>query len=185
MDDLHSRGKAMENMFFENRDQELLNKLRAELEGDQKLQVLQAASGISDESVLNALSDQGVTAESMSALSLIPLVTVAWSDGSLDAKEKEAILKAAEASGITAGSASASLLESWLASKPQASLLDTWKAYIGTLKTSVDDTAFGQVKASILNRAQNVAQAAGGFLGIGSVSDSEQKAIADLESAFE
>jgi len=184
MDDLNSRGKAMENMFFENRDQELLNKLRSELEGDRKLEVLQAASGITDSAVLKALTDQGVTAESLSALSLIPLVTVAWSDGTLDAKEQEAILKAAESSGVAAGSTAASLLESWLVSKPQATLLDAWKAYIGALKTSVDDAAFGQVKTSILNRAQNVAQAAGGFLGIGSVSDSEKQAIADLESAF-
>lgn len=184
MDDLKSRGQAMENLFFENRDQELLNKLRAEMEGQGTQESLKAASGISDADALKALTDQGVTAESLSALSLIPLVTVAWSDGSLDGKEKEAILKAAQSSGVETGTGSYSLLESWLASKPDAGLLDAWKGYVLALKEQLDETALAQVKSSILNRSQNVAEAAGGFLGLGSVSESEKKALSDLEAAF-
>ena len=184
MDDLKNRGRAMENMFFENRDQELLKKLRDEMAGEGQQDALKAASGIEDANTLKSLIDHGVSAESLSALSLIPLVTVAWSDGSMDAKEKEAVLKAAHSSGVEPGSGAASLLESWLGSKPDASLLDAWKGYVSALKSQLDETAFTQVKSSILNRSQNVAEAAGGFLGLGAVSDSEKKVIADLESAF-
>jgi len=71
-----------------------------------------------------------------------------------------------------------------LSNRPGNDLLDAWKAYVGQLKESLDETAFAQLKASVVNRAENVAEAAGGFFGLGSVSDQEKQAIAELAAAF-
>ena len=116
---------------------------------------------------------------------MVPLVSVAWADGNIDDKEREAIVKAAEGSGIAAGTASHSLINSWLSEKPNAELFDSWKSYVGGLKESMPPEAFGQLKNSVITRAKEVAAAAGGFLGVGKVSEQENKVIAELESAFE
>jgi len=184
MDDIQSRGKALENAFFGQRDQELLQKLKAEIEGKESRDALCAVSGIKDEAVLDKLLGVGVTPESLSAVSLIPLVAVAWCDDSLEATEKATILEASKSSGIEQDSAAAALLGAWLESRPGNDLLDAWKSYIGGLKETLDETSFSQLKASVVNRAQTVADSAGGFLGLGAVSDKEKKAIADLAAAF-
>lgn len=51
------------------------------------------------------------------------------------------------------------------------------------LNESIDPVAFNQLKALVMRRAENVAEAAGGFLGLGNkVSDAERKVIDDLGS---
>ena len=69
-------------------------------------------------------------------------------------------------------------------SQPDSSLLDSWKDYIGALKASIDETSFNQLKTTIMGRAQEVASAAGGILGLGSTSNAESEVMKDLESAF-
>lgn len=184
MDDVQGRGKALENLFFGERDQELLQKLKSELEGKQAREALAAVSGIENDDVLEKLLSVGVTPESLSAVSLIPLVTVAWCDASMESTEEEAILKAAAAAGIENGSASLELLGNWLGERPGDDLLDAWKGYVAVLREKLDETAFTQLKTSVINRAENIAESAGGFFGLGSVSDKEKKAIADLAAAF-
>jgi hypothetical protein len=184
MEEIQGRGKALENAFFGERDKELLQKLKSELEGKHDREALSAVSGIDDEKVLDLLLGVGVTPESLAAVSLIPLVAVAWCDASMESTEKEAILNAAGAAGIDKSSASYELLGSWLTERPSSDLLDAWKAYIGVLQVNLDKTAFSQLKASVVNRAENVAESAGGFFGLGSVSDREKKAIADLAATF-
>lgn len=184
MDDVQGRGKALEKKFFGERDQVLLAKLRAELEGKETREALRSVSGLDSDEVLDKLIAVGVSPESLSAVSLIPLVSVAWCDELMEATEKDSILKAATTAGIEKDSASSALLGSWLSSRPSEDLLDAWKAYIGVLKGSLDETSFSQLKASVINRAESVAEAAGGFFGLGSVSDKEKQAIAELAATF-
>lgn len=184
MDDLPGRGRALENKFYGERDQELLAKLKAELEGKESRDALRSVSGIDNDEVLDKLAGAGVTPESLNAVSLIPLVSVAWCDNSMEATEKDAILEAATSAGIAKESAASELLGSWLASRPGSDLLDAWKGYVGVLKEQLDETAYSQLKVSVINRAEHIAEAAGGFFGLGSVSDKEKKAIAELAAVF-
>ncbi|QEG23075.1 hypothetical protein [Mariniblastus fucicola] len=184
MDDLQGRGKALETKFFGERDQVLLQNLKAELADKEAREALHAVSGIDNDEVLDKLIDAGVTPESLAAISLIPLVSVAWCDDLMEATEKEAILQAATSAGIEKDSAASKLLGSWLAHRPKPDLLESWKGYVGVLKGSLDETSYSQLKSSVINRAENVAEAAGGFFGAGTVSDKEKKAIADLAAAF-
>lgn len=185
MDELHQRGQALENLFFKQKDKELLEKMRANLASQEGRNALTSVTGISDAGTLDALTAVGISAESIASVSLIPLVVVAWSDGAIQDNERKAILDAANAAGVTSGSPGYQLLDGWLQEKPADDLLDSWKAYVSALKTTLDETAYGQIKTSILSRAKDVAEAAGGFLGLGNkVSDSEESVIAELESAL-
>lgn len=185
-DSLHERGQAMEAVFFAQQDHKLLEKLREEMAAEQSRDALQSASGISDDTVLDALINSGITPESLTSVALIPLIAVAWADNRLEASEKAAILKAADVAGLQVGSASYQTIDSWLSKKPDSDLLDAWKAYIGSLKLTLEPVAFSQLKTSIVGRAESVAEAAGGFLGlVNTVSDSERKVINQLKAAFE
>lgn len=182
---LSERGKALEDMFFTEKDRQLLEQLRKEMQDQENRKGLAAATGISNDALLDALVEQNLTAESMASVSLIPLVATAWADGKIDEAEREAVMEAASSNGIEKGSASHGLIDSWLKQRPSDELMETWKAYVATLKETLDAEAFSQLKSSILQRARDVSEAAGGILGFGKTSDSEAKVIAELESAFD
>ena len=185
-DSLKGRGKAMEDLFFNQQDQQLLDKMRAELASDEARSALQSASGIEDPAVLDALESAGITPESLTSVALIPLVTVAWADRKMESGEKAAILQAAESAGISPGSVSYKTMELWLSSKPSDELLKTWKSYIAAIKPNLEPAAFSQLKTSIVGRAKDVAESAGGFLGLGGkVSNAEQEVLDDLAATFD
>lgn len=183
-DSLHDRGKAMENQFFRSQDQHLLEQLREEMAATEKREALSHASGLTDEGALDALIKNNVSPENVVALSLVPLVAVAWADDKMEDSEVAAILKAAGEAGVGEGTAGFGLLQSWLSSKPGDDLLEAWKSYVVALKSSLDSPAFSQLGNSIMRRAESVANSAGGFLGIGSTSEVERQVLEELNKVF-
>lgn len=177
---LGDRRRALEESFFAQRDRQLMDKLKQQVTKKQ----LAALSGIQNEATLDQLVESGMSAESLAALSLIPLIEVAWADGKMDPEERKAILSAADEKGIASGSASHGLLEEWLHNKPDSSMRSAWKAYVAALVEALEPAAAAELKVDVMGRARGVAQAAGGILGLGAISPSEQKALSDLESAF-
>src|SRR5436190_4672740 len=95
------------------------------------------ASQIRDLQFLQSLVDLGLDAVTWAALSLAPLVEVAWADGAISPRERDAILAAAEEQGVTPGSPGRSLLESWLDTRPQASLFAAWGEYASVLASKL------------------------------------------------
>lgn len=183
-DSLHERGKSMEDAFFRQRDEELLRRLRSELDRQGARQVLAQVTGIRDESVLDQIISQKVNHETLLCFSLVPLVAVAWADGVIQDQERQAIARAARENGIAEGSAAAALLDAWLAARPPTGLVESWKAYVHALRGVIDQTAFHQLRNSVLQRTEDVASAAGGILGFAAVSESERRVLEDLRSAF-
>ena len=183
---LGDRKKALEESFFTKENARLLERMKAEKESKAARQGLAEVSGIDDEAVLGKLADLDIDAGTWAAISLIPLVEVAWADGKIDEKERKAVLSAAEANGIFRGSAAFELLESWLSRRPDARLLESWGEYIVGLCASLGDGEKAAVKEKVIGRAREVAKAAGGFLGLGAKISAEEEVVLDqLEKAFE
>ena len=178
------RERALEESFFFKKDQELMGKLKHDLATAEKKKSLSQVSGIVDEALLDELVAVDISGESVAALTLVPLVVVAWADGKMEDEERRAILKAADAEGIASGSVSYQLLEQWLHNQPGEELATAWKDYVHMLAQRLGAKALATFKADVLGRARSVAQAAGGILGMNTVSQSEQNALKDLESAF-
>ena len=174
----------MENEFFHNLDNELLEKMKAELAAGEEQTALIAATGIDDVEVIRHLMDQGISSATLASIGLIPLVAVAWADGKMDVREREAILQAARETGIGEGHSSYKLISKWLRNPPSDDLLASWKDYVAAMKETLDATAVSQIRKSVLDRARIVANAAGGFLGVARTSEAEQKVIDELESVF-
>lgn len=184
-DGLAERGHALEGAFFLQKDRELIQRFREELEAEEKRAALSKMSGITDESLLNHLIDLDISPTSFASFSLLPLIQVAWADNKMQTAEREAILNAAEQSGISKDSAAFELLESWLDESPGEELYATWKEYASTLKNSLEPSQATNLKNRVLGRAKEVAEAAGGFLGFGNkISDEEAAVLEELASAF-
>jgi DnaJ-domain-containing protein 1 len=182
---LGDRRAALEEAFFAKKDRELLQRLRELDQARQTKEGLSAASGITDESVLEKLAALNIDSDTLAALSVVPLVAVAWADGSIsDSERRSAFAKAAEM-GLSKQDISHRLFERWLAEPPPAALLAAWKGYVKALSATRDGESKHALKQGVLSRARTVAEAAGGFLGIGGkVSPAEERVLKELEQAF-
>ena len=76
---------------FYNRDKQLMEAFRERLDQLERRQQLQHVSDIRDEALLDRLLGLGITAESLAALGLVPLVWVAWADGEVAGEDFETL----------------------------------------------------------------------------------------------
>jgi hypothetical protein len=181
---LRQSGKALEDSFFAKENARLLEKLKKAEAEEAKRQAFRDAN-IKSEQLIDALVDLEITPGGIAALSIVPLIAVAWADGEIQKKEREAILRAAEDGGIAPGSANHELLENWLKTKPGPDLLATWKEYAHAIEERLDSVVGNELKERLMTRTTDIAKAAGGFLGLGSISKAEQAILDELAHALE
>ena len=182
---LADREKALEELFFEKQSRELIERMQQEREQREARGSLAELSGIHDEAVLDKLVELEIRPGTWAALALIPQVEVAWADGKASAKERRAVLSAAEANGIAKGSAAHDLLESWLEVRPDPRFLEAWGAYIVEICSNLNAAERNALESEILERAIQVGKVEGGILGLGSkLSDAERTVIDELRKAF-
>ncbi len=179
------RENALEYEFFHRVDQELLAKLKAQLDFEKQEQALTDATGIKDEAVLAELVGLGIRSETIFALSLFPLVWVAWSDGKIAETERKAILEAAHSSGHERDTASHQLIERWLDHEPGDTLRIAWKDYVQAARETLTGEASLALKDDIVQRTRAVAESAGGILGFHKISDEQNEILAEVEATFE
>ena len=181
---LEERGKALENQFYEKENQDKLAAMKSKLDSQRTKEELRKASGMTDDAVLDKLVHLGLRANTIAALSLVPLIQVAWADGAIQDNERTAILQGAHGKGLEQGTAGYELLQTWLQKPPSEELFTAWEAYIKALVGQLSEEQNRLLKNQIVGFAKMVAAAAGGFLGIGRVSASEEKVLARIEAAF-
>lgn len=181
---LEERGHALENQFYDKENQVKLAALKAKLDRQQSKDELRQASGMTDEAVLDKLVELGLTANTIAALSLVPLIQVAWADGTIQDNERAAILEGAHGKGLEQGSPGYELLQSWLARRPSDDLMAAWEAYIKALVGQLSNEQNRLLKDQIVGFAKMVAASSGGFAGFGRISASEEKVLTRIETAF-
>jgi len=181
---LEERGRALEDQFFEKENAQKLAAMKDKLDSQRSREDLRKASGMSDDAVLDKLVSLGLKSNTIAALSLVPLISVAWADGQIQDNERTAILQGAHGKGLEKGTPGYELLQSWLAKRPSDELIEAWEAYIKALAAQLNDEQNRLLKNQIVGFAKMVAGAAGGFLGIGRVSASEEKVLNRIEAAF-
>lgn len=181
---LEQRRKSLEDEFFHKQSQKNLETLREKLHKQTSKDELRTASGMTDDAVLDKLVDLGIGAQTVMALSLVPLIYVGWADGAIQPEERDAILQGAQKKGIEKGSPAAELLDAWLAHKPDDGLFDTWASYIEALCSHLSEDEVQQLRSEVTRFARFVAEAAGGFLGLRKISSAEDEMLARIEAAF-
>lgn len=184
-DSINERGKSLEDSFFHQRDRELLAKLKQSAGAGDVRKELAAAIGVDDGAVIDKLIAMAIKPEMALAVSMVPLVQVAWADGVVQDAERDAIKSAAKEAGIESGTPADGMLESWLSNQPSGELTEAWQGYIKAIVEKLTDKECAELKEATLHRARIVAGAAGGILGLGSkFSKSEKAVLEDLATAF-
>jgi hypothetical protein len=177
---LHSAAKALEDAFFARENARLLEQLRAKAQKEERRQALRAVIQVKDDQLVDHLLELGLGPETVLAVSLVPLAMVAWADGAMQPRERDAILRAAAEKGIGPGSIARQVLENWLSHPPSAKLVEAWKLYTRTIWPSLTQHEREEVRQAGLERARSIAEAAGGFLGLGGVTARERAVLDEL-----
>jgi hypothetical protein len=182
---LGDRRIALEEAFFAKQDAELRRRLRDMDQARRNKEALSATSGITDDAVLGKLVALNISSDTLAALSLVPLVAVAWADGSIDDKERSVAFSKAAEMGLGKEDIGHQLFERWLEERPSPALIAAWKDYIGALSASLGPETKPAFRQELLGRARAVAEAAGGILGlVMRVSPAEENVLRELEQAF-
>jgi hypothetical protein len=183
-DAFEQRRIGFEEAFFKDRDQKLMAKMRSELAAMEDKKQLAHVTGIVEERVLASLVQAGVRAETMTAVALVPMIEVAWCDGKVSPEERDAVLNAAAKEGIHPDSAAYGLLKSWLDQRPDPHIIAAWKNYVRDVTRQMPADAVAALKKQMLDRVTRVASAAGGFLGLATISRDEKLKIDELAQSY-
>ena len=182
---LQDRRRALEEEFFARENRALLEGMRSRRDEQGERDALREASGISDEAMLDRFVEMGLSPETVAALTLVPLVEVAWADDSVERAERESILATARSrSESVVDSPATLLLEAWLSQRPDRSLFEAWEGYVRALRDSMDEDTRARLRQDVAEMVRAVAESAGGTLGFGKVSGAERDAIARIEQAL-
>lgn len=181
-DAFRDRERALEDSFFHASNQDLLAQLKKTVTADNAKQAIRALCQIEDEAVLDKMVAAGIGGESFAAMALAPLVLVAWADGKVDEEEQRAVMSAANAERLD--SVCLKLLEGWLSHRPEPSLKEAWIGYVSALGEHLSPAERSKLKSTVMDRAEKVAKATGGVLGLNRISTSEQAMLKELKAAF-
>jgi len=128
-----------------------------------------------------ALRSLGMNSDSWRALPLLPLVHVAWADGTIQEAERRLILRLADDYGLDEDGRLH--LENWLTFPPSREVVTEGQSVLLALCSSVGP-ADQQLLADVVSFSHQVAKAAGGYFGIGSIAAEEAEAIDKIGEAL-
>ncbi|PAY18305.1 hypothetical protein CKO51_16960 [Rhodopirellula sp. SM50] len=183
-DNLHRRGQALEDQYFQRVDQELLKKLREKSERAERLAELTKATGVRDEQVANHLIEAGFDASNIAAMTLTPIVFVAWASGSVTPEERKGVMSAALRRGVSSNPLAFRLLEQWLQRRPPREMWHLWKEYAAAVHQDLPADSANKLRARLLEQAKEVAMASGGVLGVEKICPAEQRVLDEIESTL-
>ena len=173
----------LEDLFFAKQDAQLIKEAKTQRSRAEQKEHLCKALFLSEETA-DELLDQGIDCHTLDALTVIPLLAVAWSKHSMDQREKEEILRAAHHEGLEEGSKAHALLEHWLLQEPETELFATWKQVMRETAAHSSSEETAKKKSYYLDLSERVARTAGGFLGFGSISKEEQAILNEIDACF-
>lgn len=176
-----ARRIGLEEEYFRTKDQTLVGKLKSVFDSKISKDDLRAASGITDEVVLDRLVAANLRGELLTAFKLYPLVEIAWADGSVDVRERNAILDAAAKCGVQKDGPAFERLQEWISGGPTSEGRAAWRMYAAELRKKLTVDELATFRKDVLGYARYVAESSGGLLGVMfSVSPGEQRVINEI-----
>jgi hypothetical protein len=175
---LGERGRALEEEYFRKKDRELVERMRKAAAADQERQRLGQTTGVQDQAILAELQELGFTSETVALLPLVPALEMAWAEGGVTRDERDLLVRLARARGITEGSAADRQLADWTSARPDEAVFTRAGRLIRALLDS--GTSSGLTPDELVQHAEKIAAASGGFLGIGRVSAEEKALLARI-----
>lgn len=135
-----------------------------------------------------AFEELGIDRENFRVLALLPLVYVAWADGKMQGKERATIFKLAnEMQWLT--DSGEKLLQKWFDERPSDEYLEKGIKVLNQLGLSSEGPGAevtSDVMQLVVLMCRDVAQAAGGYWGLGDpISSDEEAALRKIAEELE
>ncbi len=165
-----------EEKYFAAVEADARRRLREDLEHNARDLEVAATLGTDDAAIAAQIRKLGFDGENAKVFDLLPLVHVAWADGTIQRGERAAILKIVTGRGIAPGSDAFRTIEALLEERPPESFM---RQSIALLKSVV--ASRGGKADEIVDLCIQVAAASGGILGLGSrIDETERQLIAQI-----
>jgi hypothetical protein len=171
-----TRGKVLEEAFFYKVDRELIELLSTRLQREEKIRLFANATGLRDQKHLELLADSGFELSTLHFI-WVPLILVAWADGNAEKLEKEAIADILGSKGISQETISRVIAHTWFRNKPTEELWEIWAEFSAATSASLNPSIYNELIDEIVRLCRLVADASGGFMGLGKISTTETRAI--------
>lgn len=171
-----TRGQVLEEAFFYRVDRDLSETLRRRLQREARMQLLSNATGIRNPKHLEMLADSGFELSTLHFI-WVPLILVAWADGNAERLEKEAIAGILASKGIPRETISRVIAHEWFRKKPTEELWQIWAEFAAATSASLNTSMYEELVDEIVRLCRLVADASGGFIGLGKISSTETHAI--------
>ncbi len=139
-------------------------------------------TGITDQDLLDRLMQHGFRAETVEALTLLPVAMAAWASGSVTAEERRTAELAIADSDICTNVEAIEKYRSWLQRRPAPELWQLWHDFTVSRVGVLGSTWFANRGRSVLASAKRVAAASGGMFGFGWVSPAEHQVLRRIEA---
>lgn len=167
-----------EEKYFAAVEAEARRKLRENLEDnarrlEENTQVA-AALGTDDAVLADQIRKLGFDGDNAKVFDLLPLVHVAWADGTIQRGERAAILKILRTRGIEPDTSPFRTIEALLEERPAESFM---RQSLALLRGVLGGRASGGGSQEIVDLCMQVAAASGGLLGLGARMSDEEKAM--------
>ena len=175
------RERALEKAYFNAQDAKLLEKLRSFAALGELAEALKEKLQVDDAALLQEIRDLGVNTETGAAFLLAPLVHVAWIDGNVTRREREAVLELAVSRGVEPGTPAYAKLLEWLDERPPDHFFEI---ALRTIRSGLSVLPEGEREAReerVAWACKHVALASGGILELfglgGEISREEQRLL--------
>jgi len=159
------RKNKMEEEYFRKQEKELVEKIQTDKARESERLEMASALGAADVDIVSALQKLGYTPATLPLLYLVPLIQVAWAEGSVSKHERQLILEAAGARGIEFGSTAYEYLTEWLNARPMEEFFERTLRVISALLQTLPPEQRENSKRDLVSYCAKVAEVSGGFIG--------------------
>jgi len=159
------RKNKMEEDYFRKQEKELVEKMQTDKTRESECLEMASSLGAAEADIVNALQKLGYTPAILPLLYLVPIIQVAWAEGSVSKHERQLILEAADVRGIKFGSTAYECLTEWLNVRPTEEFFErTLRVISAQLKTLPPELCESS-KRDLVSYCAKVAEASGGLIG--------------------
>lgn len=184
-DGIAERGHALEDEHFRRRDGELVARAQERAADERSRRQFAAAIGVDDAQVLATLQAAGLDERTAALLEIVPAVHVAWADDRVTDSERREIGLLLKNNNLQATAQLGQRLPAaWLEQRPSDALFTAALMALRARLERLDRERRARLFNRILADASMVGAASGGLLGVGAVSDAEQRCIRALKVAL-
>lgn len=156
---------ATEGEYFHRQDAELIEELRRRAALEERRQRIAEACQTGNSRILDALERLGYNQNTIELLYFVPLVHVAWIDGSVSKAERNRIVVMATLQGLRENAPAFQQLTEWLDHRPPDAFFEGTLHILRALLDELPEAQRGSRRDSLLRSMREVAFASCGILG--------------------